>query len=128
MDKTTKATLKDLIARKMQKENDKVKYYEIPVKSMGGKVLIFKKPSDEMRLDMMDDLGDDPNTRDVVDMYKKLIYRSCELLQDGSLQEELEIIDPYDTVNTIFDLDDIMDIGEKLMDAMEPPVEEIKNS
>ena len=122
-----KATLKDLIARKMQKENDKVRFYEIPVKSL-GKSLVFKKPSDDLRLDLMDEMGTSPTIRETIEMYKKLIYRTCELLQDTTLHEEIEVSDPYDTVDAIFSLDDITDIGEKLMDAIDPPGEEIKNS
>ncbi|MDD2217952.1 MAG: hypothetical protein PHW03_05895 [Eubacteriales bacterium] len=123
-----KATIEDLLARKMQKEENRAKTYEIPVVSMGGKVLTFKRPSDEMRLDLMDEMGSNPDMRKTIGMYKKIIYLSCEMLQDKELHEELGIKDPFDTVDAIFDLDDITDIGEKLMDAMESPVDEIKNS
>lgn len=122
-----KANFKDLIARKMQRDNDKLKFFEIPVKSL-GKSLVFKKPSDDLRLDLMDELGDKPSTRDYMRMYKKLIYLNCDILQDAGLHDEIGVKDPFDVVDAIFDLDDISDIGEKLMDAMDPCGTEIKNS
>lgn len=121
-----KATLKDLIAKKLQKDNEKTKSYEINVKSM-GKSLTFKKPSDEMRLDMLDEMGTEPDIRTMMSAYKKIIYLSCDLLQNQELQEELGVVDPFDTVDSIFDLDDILEIGEQLMDAMDSPVDKVKN-
>ena len=124
-----KATLKDLIAKQLQKENNKDKTYEIPVKSM-GKSLIFKRPSDELKLDLIDEIGDGKNIRNVIAVYKKLIYLTCDLLQNTELHEELGVVDPFDTVDKIFDLDDLMNIGEQLMDAMDTGSvgEDIKNS
>lgn len=124
-----KATLKDLIARQAAKEKSKHETYEIFVKSM-EKALVFKRPSDELRLDMIDEMGKNPKMREVIALYKKMIYLSCELLQNTELHEQLGVIDPLDTVDAIFDLDDITDIGEKLMDAMgvNEVEEDIKNS
>jgi hypothetical protein len=122
-----KATFNDLLALKMKKDEKKGKVYEIPLKSL-GKSITFKEPSDEMRLDMMDEMGTSPSPRDLVVMYKKLIYLTCERLQDPGLHEELGIVDPYDTVDAIFTLNDIVEIGEQLMDSIDSPDEEIKNS
>lgn len=122
-----KATLKDLIAKKVQKENKQDRMLEVEVPSM-GKSLIFKTPSDEMRLDLLDELGENAGTRKYIEMCKKIIYLCCDLLQNPELHQELGIVDPLDTVDAIFDLDDISEIGDKLLDAIGDPVEEIKNS
>lgn len=122
-----KATIKDLISRKLQRDNAKPKYYDIEVKSL-GKAITLKHPSDEMRLNMMEEMGAEPDMRTTIEAYKHLIYDCCPLLHDRELQEELEIKDPYDTVDAIFDLDDITEIGEQLMDKMGEPIEnDIKN-
>lgn len=123
-----KATFKDLIARKKQKEESLLKFKEIEIKSI-GKSLIFKKPNDEVMLSVMDDIGTTADTRTITQAYKKLIYKTCETLQDAELQKELEIIDPYDTVDAIFDLSDILTIGEELFEfsGIANVGEEIKN-
>ncbi|MFV0517816.1 MAG: hypothetical protein ACK5MV_10525 [Aminipila sp.] len=110
-----KATFKDLVARKRQKEESLLKFKEIEVKSM-EKSLIFKKPSDDMVLDVMDGIGTSADTRAVTKAYKKLIYMSCDALQDTELHKELDVIDPLDTVDAIFDLSDILTIGEELFE------------
>ena len=124
-----KATFQDMIARKMQKEQDKHKTKEIEVKSI-GKVLVFDKPSDDLVLNCIEEIGDGTNIRKTLEAYKKLIYHTCALLQSIELQEKLEIIDPYDTVNAVFDLADILQIGEDLTDfvGFGTVAEEIKNS
>lgn len=110
-----KATFKDLIAKKQQKEESLNKFKEIEVKSI-GKSLIFKKPSDEVILNVMDGIGADADTRSIATAYKKLIYKTCETLQDTALQEELGVVDPYDTVDAIFDLSDVLTIGEEIFE------------
>lgn len=113
-----KATFQDLINRKLQKESQKTVTKDIYVTSL-GKTLTFKKPSDSELLDVIDEMGDMQVTSVVVDGYKKLMYMCCEMLQDTELQKQLEVIDPYDTVDKIFDLSDVMEIGEQLMDLID---------
>lgn len=124
-----KATFKDLIAKKRQKEEDLHKFKEIEVKSL-GKSLIFKKPSDETILGVLDEIGTDPDTRKVATAYKNLIYKTCETLQDPELHKELDIVDPYDVINAVFDLSDILAIGEELFEfsGIGSLGEEVKNS
>lgn len=108
-----KATFQDLIAKKLQRENDKLKIKEVTVPSM-GKALLFKKPSDDVLLNAIDDIGDGKDTRKIVEAYKKLIYLTCDALQNPELHKELEVVDPLDTVSALFDIGDIMQIGSSL--------------
>lgn len=123
-----KATFKDLIAKKLKKEQEQFKIKDIYVSSMDA-TLTFKKPKDDLILDTIDEMGDMNNTRNVVTGYKKLIYLCCDMLQDPELHKELDVVDPFDTVEKLFDLADIMEIGEQLMDMINigGKVEEIKN-
>lgn len=123
-----KATFKDLIAKKLKKEADQFKTQDIFVSGMEA-TLTFKKPSDDEVLDTMDSIGEGKDTRKMIEAFKKLIYQCCEMLQDTELHNQLEVVDPYDTVNKIFDLADIMEIGEQLMDliGIGDKQEEIKN-
>jgi len=123
-----KATFKDLLARKLSKEQDQFKIKDIYVSSMDS-TLTFNKPKDDTVLDIIDDMGDMKVISKVIGGYKKLIYLTCSMLQDVELHKELEVLDPLDTVDKIFSLGDIMEIGEQLMDLIDigGKVEDIKN-
>lgn len=123
-----KATFKDLLNKKMEKDKNKNQFKDIKISSM-GKVITFKKPSDDIILEIIDLMGGGESTREMVESFKKLIYHSCPMLQDTALHEELEIQDPYEVVNVIFELADIMEIGQELMEMVNitNKVEEIKN-
>lgn len=110
-----KATFQDLITRKMQRDHDKLQVKEVKVNSL-SKSLMFKKPSDEALLNVIEEIGDGSNTRNIVEAYKKLIYLTCDLLQSSELQNELNVVDPFDTVTAVFTIPDIMQIGAELVD------------
>lgn len=124
-----KATFKDLLARKLQKEQDQVKVKDIYVSSMDA-TLTFTKPSDDQILDVIDLYGDGADTRKVIEAFKPLIYNCCPMLQDTELHKELGVADPFDTVDALFDLADKIEIGEQLMDMTNigGRVEALKNS
>lgn len=123
-----KATFKDLIAKKLKKEGQQLKTSDIYVSSMDA-TLTFKKPKDDVIIDIMDEIGDNAKVSTMIPAFKKLIYLCCDMLQDTQLHKELDVIDPFDTVEKLFDLGDIMEIGEQLMDLVNinSKVEEIKN-
>ena len=52
------------------------------------------------------------------------------MLQNEELQKELEVIDPLDTVKEVFELNERLEIGKKLVDwaDADKTLEEIKNS
>lgn len=130
MNKTAvqKATFKDLLAKKIQKEKDQFKSKEIEVTSL-GKSLVFIKPKENILLDVIDEIGEGQSTGEMVKAFKTLIYHTCPMLQDPELHSELEIQDPEDVVPAIFDLSDIMEIGQELLELVNinGAVEEIKN-
>lgn len=123
-----KATFKDLLNKKIQKEQDQFKAKDINVTSM-DRALTFIKPKDDVLLDVIDEMGEGQSTGEMVRAFKTLIYHCCPMLQDTELHKQLEVLDPLDTVQAIFDLSDIMEIGEQLMELVNinAKVEEIKN-
>lgn len=112
-----KATFQDLLAKKLKKEQDQFKIKDIYVSSMDA-ILTFSKPKDDTVLDIIDEMGNMEDIKKVIGGYKKLIYLTCSMLQDVELHKELEVLDPFDTVDKLFDLGDIMEIGEQLMDLV----------
>lgn len=123
-----KATFQDLIAKKLQRENDKLKITEVVVPSM-GKALVFKKPSDDVLVNLIDDIGDGKDMHAIVGAYKRLIYMTCASLQDQKLHSELDVVDPYDVVDVLFDVTDVMQIGAALSDfvGLSSVGEDVKN-
>ncbi|MGE4272059.1 MAG: hypothetical protein AB7E31_04215 [Desulfitobacterium sp.] len=123
-----KATFEDLLKKKLQKEEDKFKTKDIYVKSMDA-TLTFKKPKEELVLEVIEDIGDGQNSEQMVKAFEKLIYHCCDLLQSSELHSELGVVDPLDTVNALFDLGEKMGLGEQLMDLIniEGRVEAVKN-
>lgn len=109
-----KITLRDLIAKKMQSEDSKITFKEIYIKSLDG-TLIFKKPSNDDMLDTLDKIGNDENIRNCVEAFKFLIYQCCDVLHSQELHQAYEIVAPSDIVDVLFDLSDILDIGNQLL-------------
>ncbi|HEY5582926.1 MAG TPA: hypothetical protein VIK78_00320 [Ruminiclostridium sp.] len=123
-----KATFKDLIAKKLKKEQDQFKTKDIYVSSMDA-TLTFKKPSDDVMLDIMEEIGDGTDTRKTISAFRKLIYLCCDTLQDPELHTQIEVADPLDTIEKLFDLVDTEEIGEQLVNFIKfgDKIKEIKN-
>lgn len=124
----SKALFADLVARKLQREQDKLAVKEIMVPSM-GKTLTFKRPDDASTIALIDEIGDGGDTGKIVEAYRKIIYFTCEILQDPELHKAMEITDPLDVVQALFGVADIMRIGADLSDfmGMSEASENIKN-
>lgn len=130
MEKKTakKATYKDLLKKKLQKEKDSFKAIDIYVTSM-DRTLTFVKPNEEKLINLLDEINENSTTSEQLDFTRKMIYLSCPMLQDTELHQELEIQDPFDVVKSLFDIKDINEIGEQLnkLIGIDQEVEKIKN-
>lgn len=108
-----KATLKDLILKKNIKEKNQFKTKEVYIPSI-EKALVFNKLSDEKVLDLMSEVKglENMNLRENYELCKQMIYFACPMLQDPALHKELEIVDPFDVVPTLFEMKEIFAITE----------------
>ena len=125
-----KATLTDFVAKKLKKEENQNKTLDIKVSSM-DKTLTVKKPTDSEILDYLDDIGEERSARVAIEQTMKLFYRKCPQLQDQELHNSLEIKDPYDIIEALFDMDDKNEIMEQfavLLGKSKDVDKEIKNS
>ena len=126
-----KATLKDLILKKNIREENKFKTKEVYIESI-DKTLVFNKLSEEKILDLMSDIKDieNINLRENYELCKQMIYFSCSMLQDTELHKELEIVDPLDIVNALFEMKEVFEITEEITEliGLGDFVGEIKNS
>ena len=130
MDKKTRATLDDLIAAKLQKDKDKMQVKEIEIPSL-GKTLLFKAPNDKQIIDFMNQSYGKNDFSLVYEAYKKIIYLSCDELQNQELINACEVNVLFDVIEKIMDGNDIMVVGDEIcsMNRMYGNLEnEIKNS
>ncbi len=106
-----RATLEQLIAHSEKQDRDKMRVEEIEIPSM-EKTLLFKRPSDELILDMINDLTDNEDTKAYYDELAKVLYECCDDLKSPELYDALDVGDPVDVVYKIMDLNDIVVVGE----------------
>lgn len=106
-------TFDDILARKLQKEQDKMKIMTIYIPSMNGE-LVFNSLPDHRILELLDG-ADDESRFENIETARKLIYMSCKDLQNPELHKMLEITDPIDVVRTVFSIKETNDIGAELL-------------
>ncbi len=108
-----KLTFDDLLARKLQRDKDKLKIMSVYIPSMEGE-LLFNSLREDKLLSIMDGI-DDANVTESFEKSKELIYMSCKDLQNPELHNMLGVTSPLDVVSAIFDIDEINKIGVELL-------------
>lgn len=129
----SRLTLEELIERKRQSDDDKVKYKAVHSDLLGGEVMVKKLPLRQVT--MLIDRFPEPNTTESMEMMQELIYRSCDLFRNAELQKEYGIEgDKYEIVSAVFEdnLDEITKVGQEILDFYftngMPSIAELKNS
>lgn len=117
-----KVTLKQLIEKKLEKDGKKTATKDIYIKSLDG-CITFNNPSDSARIEYAEKTRNGSYV-DLVDGMVKLIYDCCPMLHAKELQESIDVDYPYDTVKAIFDIDEIMELGVKLMNFFDDDKED----
>ena len=122
-------TFDDIIKAKRQRENDKLTVKPVVIPSV-GKELIFRRPKDEQMLEFMDAIQKDSSNTAMIDEYAKILYLSCDELQNPDLHKELDVVDPFDTIKAFMDANDILRVGDAVcnMNSLYKGLEnEVKN-
>ncbi len=108
-----KVSLEQLIKKKLEKDGKINATKEIYVESLNGNITV-ENPSDAQKIEHLDKRKTGSYV-DMMEAYTKLIYDSCPMLHSKELQESIGVMYPYDTVKAIFDIDEIADIGVKII-------------
>lgn len=108
-----KLTFDDMLARKLQREKDKMRIMSIYIPSMDGE-LVFNSLPEYKLLEIMDGV-EDGGLIISFEKSKELIYTSCKDLQNPELHKMLEIVDPIDVISTLFTIDEVNNIGAELL-------------
>lgn len=125
-----KLTLKDLIAKKTIKDEQKYLKEDIYVESLEGEIR-FEKPQEEDVLATMDKISGDSSAQENADAIVSFIYKSCSMLRNKELQDAYGVKDPKDIVKELFTLSERDEIGQKLLKMsgikMKEVAENVKN-
>lgn len=122
MAQSKKITTEQLIKKKLERDTQKNATKEIYIDALDGYVTV-SNPSDSQRIEFADKTKTG-NYADMLDAYSRLIYDCCPALHDKTLQEEIEVDYPYDTVKAIFSIDEIADIGVKVLNFFDEETED----
>lgn len=107
-------TLNDFIAKAQQKKQDEFRIKKVYIKSLDGEITIEKIGLNSIT-NAIDSIQKDESMANIIDVYKELIYSSCKMLHNKELHNSLEVTDPLDTVTELFELGEIMEIGEEIL-------------
>ena len=110
-----KATLDELLRRKLQSENDRNSFFPIEAPEIGMTFMVQKLPIDKV-LDVANALSE--GSRELKDNYEaivQLIYDSVPLLHDDKLRAG--VVEPYDVVPLIFgdNIEGIVNFGQAIL-------------
>lgn len=95
-----KATLDELLRRKLQSENDRNSFFPIEAPEIGMTFMVQKLPIDKV-LEMVNSLSADHlEIKDNYEALVQLIYDSVPLLHDEKLRNG--VVEPYDVVPLVF--------------------------
>ena len=113
-EQTKKVTLQDFIAKAKQKEADKFKIKGIYLERLEGEVMIQKIKLNKV-LDAIDRIDKDDSMVNLIDVYKELVYDSVPILKSEELKGEFELSEPFDIVTEIFELGEILYLGNEIL-------------
>ena len=105
-------TFDDLLARKMEREERAQGSYDIRIPG-SEKRLCMTHPSAAKQLEVLDEIRHTEGIGDLTELYVRLIFDCCPVLRAKETIEGLGVIDPYDTVRTIFEPVEILSIGDE---------------
>ena len=111
-----KATIEDLIARKVQSDDDKLKVKLVDIAD--GLALEVRKQKLNKVMTLLDGVEDDKSLTQSVGFMQQLVYESCPMLHDKALQNAYECVEPYDIVLAVLNdnIGVLSDLTEAIMD------------
>lgn len=96
-----KLTLNDLLARKEQREAEKIEFKKVYVPSMEGELELKKLPLTRF-LGLLDGLNEDMGAGEAMRAQLEVIYEFVPLFHNKELQDAYECVEPTEIVAKIF--------------------------
>jgi len=127
-----RVTFEQLVQRKSQKEEIQKQTTEIYSEELDAS-LVVHCPTDDQILEAMEYLSQLVDYPKRLEGFRRLVYRCCDVLQNTKLHEALGVVDPFDTVNALFTIPEIVELGGQIADfcglfrKTENDIEAVKN-
>lgn len=119
-------SLDQLIAKKTQRDAAKVAYKNLMSKSLDGE-LVVKKPNRETAIEYMDDMTScNESVKEIYAVCKTAVYNSIKMLQKTELHEAYNCSVPDQIVDELFEIEEVIEMGTKIIDWNEEGVDEAK--
>jgi len=119
-------SLEQLIAKKTQRDAAKVAYKNMMSESLEGE-LVAKKPDRETAIEYMDNMTScGESVKEIYAVCKEVVYNSIKMLQKTELHEAYNCSTPDQIVDELFEIEEILDFGTKIIDWNEEGIEEAK--
>jgi len=119
-------SLDQLIAKKTQRDAAKIAYKNLMSKSLDGE-LLAKKPDRETAIEYMDDMTScGESVKEIYLVCKDVVYNSIKMLQKTELHEAYNCSVPDQIVDELLEIEEVIDMGTKIIDWNEEGVEEAK--
>ena len=121
-------SLDQLIAKKSQRDAAKIAYKNLTSKSLDGE-LVVKKPNRETAIEYMDDMTScDESVKAIYAVCKSAIYNSIKMLQNSELHETYNCSVPDQIVDELFEIEEVIEMGTKIIDWNEEGVDQAKQN
>jgi len=127
-----RVTFDQLVQRKSQKEEFQQQTTEIYSEELDAFLLVHRL-TDSQVSEVAEYLVSYNNVSKLEEGMRRVIYHCCDIFQDTKLQKALGIVDPLDTINTLFTFSEIFRLGSQIAefcDIWEMPkkdIEAVKN-
>ena len=119
-------SLEQLIAKKSQRDAAKVAYKALISEELGGE-LLAKKPDRETSLEYMESLmSSEDSYTEIYKICKEVVYNSIKVLQDTALHEAYGCTEPDQIVDELFEIEEVIEFGTKIIDWNDEKVEVAK--
>lgn len=119
-------SLEQLIAKKAQRDAVKIAYKILTSKDLGGDFKA-KRPDRETSLEYMESLmNSEESYKEMYVICKDVVYNSITALQDSALHEAYNITEPDEIIDELFEIEEVIEFGTKIIDWNEVNLEEAK--
>jgi len=121
-------TLQQIIAKKSQRDQAVLEYKNLYLESLDGE-LVAKKPDRETAIEYLDEMTRSTESESVKEIYnicKTAIYNCIKTLREEELHKAYECVSPDEIVDKLFEIEEVIDLGTKIIDWNEKNVDQAK--
>jgi len=119
-------SLDELIAKKEQRDAAKIEFKNLYSATLGGELVAKKLPRKEA-LELIDKISSvDETMSEMYEICKEALYASVKTLREQALQDAYECHEPTEIVDKLFEIEEVVELGTKVIDWNENNLDQAK--